>query len=101
VPDATTTLAALRVRADETVERLLRENEPHWQSLSTTDRRTVELLARAIASRLLDGPARRLAAETDAAAREAYVRTLCQLFAVDGGDAYATSRSSRAESRPR
>ena len=67
--DAEATLAALRERGDETVDRLLRENDPHWRSLSEADRRTVEVLARAIASRLLDRPAGRLAAPTGARVR--------------------------------
>jgi hypothetical protein len=86
--DAEATLAALRARGDQTVDRLLRENEPHWRSLSEADRRTVELLARTIASRLLDGPGRRLAAEP------AHVDTLSQLFALDGDAAPVVARRS-------
>ena len=81
--EADETLAALRRRGDETVDRLMRENEPHWQSLSEADRRTAELLARTIASRLLDRPVSRLAAEPAVDAREAYSRVLSRLFAVD------------------
>ena len=83
--DAEETLAALRRRADETVDGLLRENEGRWQSMSAADRRTAELLARTIAGRLLDGPARRLAAEP-VGERDAHARILSALFAVDGGD---------------
>jgi glutamyl-tRNA reductase len=75
------TLAALRRLGDETVDRLMQENESHWQSLSGRDRWTAEALARTIASRLLDLPARRLAAEP-ASEREAHVAALCQLFAL-------------------
>jgi glutamyl-tRNA reductase len=95
---ADATLAALRERGDATVDRLLRENEPHWRSLSETDRQTVELLARTIASRLLDRPARRLATETGAA-QAAFAQALSQLFAVDAADAYATRRCSASEPR--
>ncbi len=91
-----TELDTLRLRADDIVERLLLENEPHWLSLGETDRRTVEALAHTIASRMLDLPADRLAAEHDAAARAAYATTLRRLFALDG---YATSRSTGLEAR--
>jgi glutamyl-tRNA reductase len=97
--NAEATLAALRERGDRTVDRLLRENEPHWRSLSETDRRTVESLARTIASRLLDPPAHRLATEHGAAAHAAYARALSQLFAVDAPDDYATRRSPALEPR--
>jgi hypothetical protein len=79
-------LAALRKRGDETVDRLLRENEPHWQSLCEADRVTAELLARTVALRLLDQPASRLADESAVGAREHYARALCLMFAVDTGD---------------
>jgi hypothetical protein len=94
VADAEATLAALRRRADETVDGLLRENEGHWQSMSAADRRTAELLARTIAGRLLDGPARRLAAEPGASEREAYARVLGVLFAVDAEDGSEIARRS-------
>lgn len=85
VPDAEATLAALHRRGDEAVGGLLRENEPHWRSLSEADRRTVESLARTIASRLLDGPAHRLEAEPSGALRAAWAQALHVLFALDPG----------------
>jgi glutamyl-tRNA reductase len=81
---------SLRLRAEDIVERLLLENEPHWLSLSDTDRRTVEEMTRTIAARLLDPPAERLAADDDSA-RDAHLSALCRLFALDG---YATRRSA-------
>jgi glutamyl-tRNA reductase len=81
VIDAEETLAALRRRGDATVDRLLRENESRWQSMSDADRRTAELLARTVASRLFDLPARRLATEPPAE-REAHAAALSNLFAV-------------------
>jgi hypothetical protein len=75
------TLAALRRLGDETVDRLLRENEPHWQSMSAADRRTAEVLARTVASRLFEMPARRLGSEP-AGERDAHAEALCRLFAV-------------------
>jgi glutamyl-tRNA reductase len=81
VTPAEETLAALRRLGDETVDRLLQENERHWQSMSEADRRTAELLARTVASRLFEMPARRLEGEP-AGEQEAHAAALCRLFAV-------------------
>jgi glutamyl-tRNA reductase len=81
VTPAEETLAALRRLGDETVDRLLQENERHWESMSEADRRTAELLARTVASRLFEMPARRLEAEP-AGEQEAHAAALCRLFAV-------------------
>jgi hypothetical protein len=86
--DTEATLAALRARGDETVDRLLRENEPHWRSLSEADRRTVELLARTIASRLLDPPGLRLSAESG------YADRLSELFGLEVEGASGLARRS-------
>jgi hypothetical protein len=67
--------AALRRRGDETVARLLRENDRRWRSLSPADRRLVEALAEEVASRLLAEPARRIE-RTD-------VRVVAELFALE------------------
>jgi glutamyl-tRNA reductase len=58
--DVVPTISALRRRADEVVEQVLRENESRWESLSEGDRERVELLARAVVSRLLHEPTVRL-----------------------------------------
>jgi hypothetical protein len=87
-PEAEAMLAALRGRGDETVERLLRANELRWRSLSDADRRTVESLLLAIASRLLDRPARRLADEREDL-QAAHVPVLRELFALGAPDAQA------------
>jgi hypothetical protein len=42
------------------VDRLLRENENRWHSLDAADRLVVEQLAREVAARLLEEPARRM-----------------------------------------
>jgi hypothetical protein len=78
-------LAALRGRGDQTVERLLRANELRWQSLSEADRRTVESLLLAIASRLLERPALRLAEEHEDL-QAAHVPVLRELFALGAAD---------------
>ena len=56
------TVSALRRRADSIVESLLADNDPRWQGLTDADRERVSSLARAVASRLLDEPTRRLKA---------------------------------------
>jgi glutamyl-tRNA reductase len=54
------TISALRRRADEVVEQVLRENESRWETLSAADRERVEVMARAVVSRLLHEPTVRL-----------------------------------------
>ncbi len=58
--DVVPTISALRRRADEVVRQVLEENEPRWETLSEADRERMELMARAIASRLLHEPTVRL-----------------------------------------
>jgi len=79
------TVAALRERADEIVSRVLAENEPRWESLSPADRERVELLARAIASRLLHEPTLRIKGAADREDVYLQVSALRQLFGLDGG----------------
>jgi glutamyl-tRNA reductase len=58
--DVVPTISALRRRADEIVRQVLAENEPRWESLSEADRERVEVMARAVVSRLLHEPTVRL-----------------------------------------
>ncbi|UJA18888.1 glutamyl-tRNA reductase [Thermoleophilia bacterium SCSIO 60948] len=58
--DATATIAALRRRSDEIVAGALAENESRWQGMTEDDRERLERMARAITSRLLHEPTRRL-----------------------------------------
>ena len=58
--DVVPTIAALRERGDEVVEQVLRENEARWESLSEADRERLEVMARAVVSRLLHEPTLRL-----------------------------------------
>ncbi len=79
------TVTALRERADEVVARVLAENESRWEGLTGADRERVELMARAIASRLLHEPTVRI---KGAAARDdsyLYVSVLRELFDLDVG----------------
>jgi glutamyl-tRNA reductase len=77
--DVVPTISALRRRADEVVEQVLRENESRWESLSPADRERVELMARAVVSRLLHEPTVRLKD------RQSYrdVHMLRELFGLD------------------
>jgi glutamyl-tRNA reductase len=81
--DVTPTIAALRARGDEVVERVIAENESRWESLSQADRERLEAMARAIASRLLHEPTmrmRRSGGDDDAYAKVAALR---ELFGLD------------------
>jgi glutamyl-tRNA reductase len=79
------TITALRERGDEVVRRVLAENENRWQDLGEDDRARVEMMAKAIASRLLHEPTRRIrrAAGHDDAYQ--YVSALRELFGLDVG----------------
>jgi glutamyl-tRNA reductase len=100
------TVAALRRRADEIVERVLAENAPRWDSISEADRERVRMMARAIASRLLHEPTLRLKRSADNETAYAYVDALRELFALDPGaapleaeDAEVTELDERRRSR--
>jgi glutamyl-tRNA reductase len=77
------TIAAMRERGDEVVRRVLAENENRWESLSDADRARMELMANAIASRILHEPTRRIrrAAGSDEAYQ--YVSAMRELFGLD------------------
>ena len=77
------TVTALRERADEVVERVLAENASRWESLSEADRERVELLARAVAGRLLHEPTVRIKGVADREDSYLYVSTLRELFGLD------------------
>jgi glutamyl-tRNA reductase len=83
--DVTPTIAALRARADEVVERVLDENAQRWEGMTDADRERLAAAARAIASRLLHEPTLRLkrdAGDSDAYAKVAVLR---ELFGLDPG----------------
>ena len=73
------TISALRRRADEVVEQVLRENESRWETLSPADRERVELMARAVVSRLLHEPTVRLKDRSS----YHYLHTIRELFGLD------------------
>jgi glutamyl-tRNA reductase len=77
------TVAALRARASEIAEHVLRENEGRWESASPRDLERVEAIARALVNRLLHEPTVRMKelADDRVHARMALVR---ELFALEG-----------------
>jgi glutamyl-tRNA reductase len=77
------TITALRERGDEVVRRVLAENENRWENLGEADRARMELMAKAIASRILHEPTRRIrrAAGHDDAYQ--YVSAMRELFGLD------------------
>jgi glutamyl-tRNA reductase len=90
--DAVPTVAALRERGEAIVRQVLRENEGRWESLSEADRDRVEVLARAVVSRLLHEPTVRLKRAADDDGAYLYVQALRELFALEplreaGGEA--------------
>jgi glutamyl-tRNA reductase len=91
------TLTALRTRGDEVVDRLLRENESRWESLSPADRERVELLARTAVKRLLHEPTVRVR-QLDTEHRHARLQLLRELFGLD--DPAAAERPAGGEVRP-
>jgi glutamyl-tRNA reductase len=96
--DAVPTIAALRRRADEVVEHVLRENAGRWERLSPRDRARVEAVARSVASRLLHEPTVRLKRnEGDRA--HARLEVLRELFALEEPAAGAPSSDVSAEVR--
>jgi glutamyl-tRNA reductase len=98
--DVVPTIAALRELGEEIVERVLRENERRWVALSDEDRERVEMLARAVVSRLLHEPTRRLKA---AAGDESYVylQALRELFGIEAvGGATPIEHEAAVEPAP-
>jgi glutamyl-tRNA reductase len=83
--DVVPTIAALRERGDEIVQQVLRENEGRWESLSPADRERVELMARAVVSRILHEPTARLKRPSDEDAAYVHLQALRELFGLDTG----------------
>ncbi|MEK6326699.1 MAG: glutamyl-tRNA reductase [Actinomycetota bacterium] len=96
--DVTPTVASLRERATEIVDRVLAENEPRWESLSEGDRERMQAMARAIASRLLHKPTLRLKRSSGEDDAYLYVNALRELFGLDAPTAPPHERD--AEVRP-
>jgi glutamyl-tRNA reductase len=85
--DVAPTVASLRERAAEIVDRVLAENESRWDSLSDTDRERLRAMANAIASRLLHEPTVRLKRSSGEDDAYFYVNALRELFGLDSRSA--------------
>jgi glutamyl-tRNA reductase len=81
--DVVPTIAALRQRGEQIVERVLRENEPRWQSLGEPDRARVALLARAVVNRLLHEPTLRMKGAAERGGSYVHLQALRELFGLD------------------
>jgi glutamyl-tRNA reductase len=81
--DVVPTIAALRERGEEIVQRVLRDNEGRWQSLSDADRQRVELLARAVVNRLLHEPTLRIKGAAERGGSYVQLQALRELFGLE------------------
>ncbi len=88
------TVTALRERGDEIVRRVLAENETRWESLSDADRKRLEKMARAIASRMLHEPTLRMKRSATDEDAYVYVHALRELFGLDVESAPAQGRDA-------
>jgi glutamyl-tRNA reductase len=77
------TVASLRERAEEIVERVLAENEDRWETVSDDDRERLGKMARAVASRLLHEPTLRMKRRAGSDEAYLYVSALRDLFGLD------------------
>ncbi len=92
--EAIPTVAALRRRAEEVVERVLAENESRWESLSEADRERIGVMARAIANRLLHEPTLQLKRSAEDEDGYARVHALRELFGLDVDTAPISERDA-------
>ena len=83
--DVVPTISALRARGEAIVERVLRENESRWESLSEADRERLGVMARAVVGRLLHEPTVRLKGSAGEDAAYVHVHALRELFGLDDG----------------
>jgi glutamyl-tRNA reductase len=81
--DVVPTISALRRHGEGIVDQVLRENESRWESLSPADRERVEVLARAVVSRLLHEPTVRLKGSVGDEESYRYVHALRELFGLE------------------
>jgi len=81
--DVVPTIAALRERGEEIVQRVLRENESRWESLGEADRARVELLARTIVGRMLHEPTLRMKGAAERGGSYVQLQALRELFGLE------------------
>ncbi|MGA7396805.1 MAG: glutamyl-tRNA reductase [Solirubrobacterales bacterium] len=93
------TVIALRRHADQIVERVLAENEHRWEALTNADRQRMEMMAYAVAGRMLHEPTLKL--KESAGAEESYenVNALRSLFGL-GVDEIETGAEAETEAEP-
>jgi glutamyl-tRNA reductase len=96
--DVVPTIAAMRGRADEIVDRVLAENDQRWESLNPADRERMQAMARAIASRLLHEPTLRLKRSSGEDDAYVLINALRELFGLDAES--APPMEADAEVRP-
>jgi glutamyl-tRNA reductase len=77
------TIAALHERAELIVREVLSENSDRWEALTDGDRERLELLAAAIAKRLLQEPILRLRSRERDTSTYVYVQALRELFGLE------------------
>ena len=82
------TVAALRERGEAIARAVLRENESRWETVSEADRQRLDRMARAIVSRMLHEPTRRLKHAPEGQDSYVYVQALRELFALETAGAY-------------
>lgn len=108
--DVLPTIAALRNRADAIARQVVTENLGKFESLSEGDRDRIDLMARAIVSRILHEPTLRLKNAVGEDHSYEYVQALRELFALemiergeagDAGDAAPADVRSLDEQRER
>lgn len=90
------TIAAMKQRADRIVRRVLAENEPAWSDMSRVDRRRMQAMAEAVATRLLDEPIRRLK-NSDESVAESHAAVLQELFHLEPVGTPATAESAEVD----
>ena len=93
------TITALRERADAIVDQVMRENDSRWESLTEADRKRVEVLARAIVSRMLHEPTVRLKRVAQDDSGYVYLQAVRELFGIEAAAAAETDAETDAEVR--
>jgi glutamyl-tRNA reductase len=92
------TIAALQARGEEVVRQVLAENAGRWETLSERDRERIEVMARAIARRLLHEPTLRMK-RMDHDRVHLRMQVLRELFAL--GEPGATPELAEVRELPR
>ena len=87
--------------ATRSCEQVLRENESRWESLSDADRERLELMARAIVSRLLHEPTVRLKRPAEGEGAYVHLQALRELFGLEPARSPRRRRGHVARRAPR